>query len=242
MIPEVRKFNDTGNSMFIELLAESPKDIGVRASLLASRDEYTIHQPEIETSFLIPTTRLQLGANLWPIIGPKGPLSALSADPLLWNWVAAALMIHVVENPAVKKLIGAQERWVVNPAARKFYRHLFAGAFFAYKAHSDNPARAMAVLCQPLGQPGEVVAQIMATEELGFSVAAEVATLLFFDPATGKIKKGVSGRGPGSPRRLSADYLNQLKLTVDFKGMTAQDILSILPPEFDHLKPEAGPS
>ena len=45
MIPEVRKFNDAGNSMFIELLAESPKDVGVRASLLASQDEYTIHQP-----------------------------------------------------------------------------------------------------------------------------------------------------------------------------------------------------
>ena len=236
MIPELRRFNDLGNSMFIELLVENPLDIGIRASALATQDKYTIHQPELTTSFIVPTTRLQLGANLWPLIGPKGPLAALSVDPLLWNWVAAALMVHVVGNPADKKLIGAQERWVVNPASRKFYRHLFAGAFFAYKAHADNPARAMSVLCQQLGQPGEVVAQIMATEELGFSVAAEVATLLYFDPATGKIKKGVSGSGPGSPRRLSTDYLNQLKLTVDFKGMNAREILAILPKEFDHLK------
>lgn len=238
MIPELRRFNDEGNSMFIELLTERPIDVAARASVLAFEDKYTIHQPELKTSFLAPSTRLQLGANLWPHIGPKGPLAALSTDPLMWNWVAAALMLHVVGNPAEVKLIGAQERWIVNPAARKFYRHLFAGAFFAYKAHSDNPARAMSVLCQQIGQPGEVVAQIMATEELGFSVAAEVATLLFFDPATGRIKKGVSGSGPGSPRRLAADYLNQLKLTVDFKGMTAREILEILPPEFDHLKPQ----
>lgn len=237
MIPEIRRFNDEGNSMFIELLTERPIDVAARANALAFNDEYSIHQPELATSFLTPNTRLQLGANLWPYIGPKGPLAALSTDPLMWNWLAAALMLHVVGDPAEVKFIGAQERWIVNPAARKFYRHLFAGAFFAYKAHSDNPARAMSVLCQQIGQPGEVVAQIMATEELGFSVAAEVATLLFFDPATGRIKKGVSGSGPGSPRRLAADYLNQLKLTVDFKGMTANEILGILPPEFDHLKP-----
>ena len=237
MIPEIRRFNDDGNSMFIELLTERPLDVAARAKALSSDDKYTIHQPELATSFIVPSTRLQLGTNLWPLLGPKGPLAALSTDPLLWNWVAAALMLHVVGNPADTKLIGAQERWIVNPAARKFYRHLFAGAFFTFKAHSDNPARAMSVLCQQIGQPGEVVAQIMATEELGFSVAAEVATLLFFDPATGKIKKGVSGSGAGSPRRLAADYLNQLKLTVDFKGMTAQEILDILPAEFDHLKP-----
>lgn len=238
MIPEIRRFNDEGNSMFIELLTERPSDMAARASRLAFEDRYTIHQPELSTTFPIPSTRLQLGANLWPYLGPKGPLAALSTDPLLWNWLAAALMLHIVGNPADVKLIGAQERWIVNPAARKFYRHLFAGAFFAYKAHCDNPARAMAVLCQQIGQPGEVVAQIMATEELGFSVAAEVATLLFFDPDTGSIKKGVSGSGAGSPRRLAADYLNQLKLTVDFKGMTAKQILEILPPEFDHLKPK----
>ena len=237
MVPELRRFNDEGNSMFIELLTERPLDVAARAHSLASDDKYTIHQPELRTSFIAPSTRLQLGTNLWPLLGPKGPLAALSTDPLLWNWVAAALMLHVVGNPADTKLIGAQERWIVNPAARKFYRHLFAGAFFTFKAHSYNPARAMAVLCQQIVQPGEVVGQIMATEELGFSVAAEVATLLFFDPATGKIKKGVSGSGAGSPRRLAADYLNQLKLTVDFKGMTAQEILEILPAEFDHLKP-----
>lgn len=239
MIPEIRRFNDKGNSMFIELLTDRPSDVAARAKVLAFDDQYTIHQPELSTSFLVPSTRLQLGTNLWPHLGPKGPLAALSTDPLLWNWIAAALMLQIVGNPADVKLIGAQERWIVNPAARKFYRHLFAGAFFAYKAHSDNPARAMSVLCQQIGQPGEVVAQIMATEELGFSVAAEVATLLFFDPSTGKIKKGVSGSGAGSPRRLAADYLNQLKLTVDFKGMTAKEILEILPPEFEHLKPKS---
>lgn len=238
IIPALRRFNDEGNSRFIDLLSEKPADVGVRASKLATEPKFTIHQPELNTSFLAPTTRLQLGTNLWPIVGPKGPLAALSADPLLWNWVAAVLMEHVLGNPPKARRIGAQERWVVNPAPRKFYRHLFAGAFFAYKAHSDNPARAMSVLSQHIGEPGEVVAQIMGTEELGFSVAAEVATLLFFDPETGKIKSGVSGSGAGSPRRLATDYLNQLKLTVDFKGMTAQEILTILPPEFDHLKPK----
>ena len=237
MISKLRRFTDEGNSKFIELLSTAPADISILASQLSIDDSYTLQTPGVDSAFLVPKTRLELGANLITILGPSGPLNHLSSDPLLWNWLACSMMIHTVGDPADYKLIGAQERWVVNSASRRFYRHLFAGAFFAYMAHRDNPARAMSVLCQEIARPGEVVAQIMATDDLGHSVAAEVATLLYFDPSTGKIKKGVSGSGPGSPRRLAADYLNQLKLTVDFKGMGASEILSILPSEFDHLKP-----
>jgi hypothetical protein len=237
MISEIRRFTDQGNSKFIELLAHATPDVSSQAKELCKDPSLTKSLIDTPSAFLIPKTRLELGANLWAILGTNGSLSHLSTDPLVWNWIACALMEHTVGTPADLSLIGAQERWVVNPASRKFYRHLFAGAFFTYRAHQDNPARAMSVLCQDLARPGEVVAQIMATDDLGHSVAVEVATLLYFDSATGRIKKGVSGAGPGSPRRLTADYLNQLKLTVDFKGMSAKQIIDILPSEFDHLKP-----
>lgn len=240
MIQEIRRFNEAGNKQFIDLLVERPADIGAQAKALAFNDSLTVFDRKIQSSFQEPKTRFELGANLWPILGTGGTLNALSADPLLWNWIAAALMQSTIGAAQDLKLIGNQERWVVNPSSRKFYRHLFAGAFFAYQAHQENPARAMAVLCQPLARPGEVVAQFMATDDLGYSVVAEVATLLYFDPKTGGIKDGVSGSGPGSARRLAGDYFNQVKLTVDFKGMTAKEIIAILPREYDHLKPSFG--
>lgn len=240
MISEIRRFNDAGNSAFIRLLVDRPDDIASRAQALAMNDTLTIREPGLKSSFAEPKTRLELGVNLWPILGSNGPLSSFSTDPLLWNWIAAVLMDSVLGKPANLASIGEQNRWIADVTSRYFYRHLFAGAFFTYKAHHENPARAMAVLCQPIDKPGEMVGQIMATEDLGYSVAAEVATLLFFDTATGTIKKGVSGKGPGTVRRLTGDFLNQLKLTVDFKGMTALEILDLLPPEFNHLKPSAS--
>jgi len=36
--------------------------------------------------------------------------------------------------------------------------------------------------------------------------------------------------------RLSAAYLNQVDLTVDYRGMNASEILKILPEEFSRLK------
>lgn len=242
MISEIRRFNDLGNSAFIRLLVDRPDDIAIRAKSLALDDSLTLRNPTIPSAFMEPTTRFELGANLWPILGTDRPLSAFSTDPLLWNWIAAVLMETTLGSPTDLSLIKGKDRWILNSDGRQFYKHLFAGPFFAYKAHSNNPAKAMAVLCQPLGRPGEIVNNIMGTDDIGYSVAAEVATILFFDPATGLIKKGVSGKGPGSARRLTADFLNQLKLTVDFKGMSAKEIVEILPREFDYLKPSSSRS
>ena len=67
-------------------------------------------------------------------------------------------------------------------------------------------------------------------------MGAEVATILYIDPKTGKPKKGSGGAGAGSPRRLTAAYLNQIDLTVDYRGMSAEQVLSILPKEFDKFR------
>ena len=65
-----------------------------------------------------------------------------------------------------------------------------------------------------------------------------MATVFYVDPKTGKAKKGSGGAGPGSPRRLTAAYLNQIDLTVDYRGMSAEQVLRILPREFDKFKTE----
>jgi hypothetical protein len=237
-ISEIRRFTAAGNDRFIELITTRPNNLTDLVSDLAFSDEYTI-KSHLSTPFEVPKTRRDLGESLIKYLGEGQALRAFSRDPLLWNWISAALMPHLLGSPADFGYIGETERWILSQASFRYYRHLCAGAFFAYEAHADNPDRAMAILCQDIRRPGDVVGQIQGTEDLAYSVGAEVATLLYFDATTRQIKAGAGGKGPGSARRLAANYLNQIRVTVDFKGMKAKEIYDLLPAEFDRFKLKA---
>lgn len=49
---------------------------------------------------------------------------------------------------------------------QRFYRHLLLGPFLIVRAHRDNPERAIAMLCNPLWKPGEIVEQLASRKEL----------------------------------------------------------------------------
>lgn len=234
-IPEIRRFNSAGNARYIELVTSRPSNLNDLVEELAFDDLFTI-KSNLSTSFEVPSTRRDIGESLIKYLGEGQVLRAFSRDPLLWNWISAALMPHLLGRPADFGYIGETERWVLSQASFRYYRHLAAGAFFAYEAHSADPDKAMSILCQDIRRPGEVVGQIQGTEDLAYSVGAEVATLLYFDPILRQIKPGAGGKGPGSARRLAANYLNQIRVTVDFKGMTAHEIVGLLPAEFDRFK------
>jgi hypothetical protein len=93
----------------------------------------------------------------------------------------------------------------------------------------------MAILCSPLGVFGEVTEQILASRSIAGSVGTELATSLYYDPETKKNKTGSGSKDDGSPRRLAA-FLNQIKLTVDYKSMTVPELLDLLPEEFERFK------
>jgi len=234
-IPEIRRFNEAGNRLYVDLVTSRDRDLSSKMVTLAFDDEFTI-KSNLATAFNVPTTRRELGEELLQFLGEGKVLRAFSRDPLLWNWISAALLPHILGDPADLGYLGKTERWVLSQASFRYYRHLCAGAFFAYEAHAGNPDRAMSILCQDIKRPGEIVGQIQGTEDLAYSVGAEVATKLYYDPTIKQIKPGAGGKGPGSARRLAAAYLNQIRVTIDFKGMDADAIIGMLPAEFDRFK------
>ena len=120
---------------------------------------------------------------------------------------------------------------------QRFYRHLLVGPFLIVRAHRDQPERAIAMLCNPLRTPGEIVEQLASRKELVTNRAVvELATQLYYDPATGSFKRGAGSSVKGAPRRLAALF-NQLDLTWYLYGMTADEVLSLLPKEFNRFRP-----
>ena len=67
------------------------------------------------------------------------------------------------------------------------------------------------------------------------SSESELATRLYYDPGTGSFRRGAGSDTKGGARRLAA-LLNQLDLTFYLYGMTCEEILPLLPKEFDRFR------
>ena len=231
----VGRFNEKGIDAFSLLLQEPLKDVLDKVgNLVGNLDYVTCISHELK---LQPVkSRLEVAESLHTVLHSNSNLEALEADQGMWSWLAAAWMPLLFENSPRSAKIGERARWILDKQKTRYYRHLLAGPYFIYRHHYPNPEKALSILGGPVVVPGELVGQIAASSDIAYSVGAEVATLLYFDPITGRPKKGSGGSGAGSPRRLTAAYLNQIDLTVDYRGMNAQQILAILPREFDIFK------
>lgn len=115
---------------------------------------------------------------------------------------------------------------------QRYYCDLLAGPWRIYRTHRDDPARALAVLCQPLHTPGDLVEQLASRQELVTNRAFLAAkTTLYVDPQTRLPKRGGGGKSRGTARRL-AEVCNQFDVTWDVYATEAPELLERLPKEF----------
>ncbi len=183
------------------------------------------------------TNRLEAGRFLNEMLD-SAKVQSPERDQGLWTWLTLFYFDEVCpadgngrRNPKDEARLIAQ---VDN--FQRFYRHLLMGPYLIVRAHHDQPERAIAFLCKQLWEPGEIVEQLASRKELVTNHAvAEVATLLYYDKATGSFKRGAGSSVRGAARRLAA-LLNQLDLTYYLYGMTAEELLALLPKEFDRFR------
>lgn len=155
-------------------------------------------------------------------------------DRGVWTWLAA---FHFEQLCPPGQSPGNRARWV--PEASnfcKYYRHLLAGPYQIYRTHRTHPQRAMVVLANPPYRPGELAEQLTSRQELvtNPSVMA-LATRLYINSETNTPKKGAARQGSGSVRRL-VNILYQLSMTWDLHAIDTEQLLDMLPAEFDQFK------
>ena len=226
----LRKFTTEGMEWFREFRTSRCDERSALSAILTKR-KFSVHA-DCELSVIRHhfSTRFAVGKYLYELLHPCDAPS-INLDMASWTWLAALyfdVLCPVGSTP------GDQARWV--PALgnyRQYYRHLLAGPYLIYRAHHDNPTRAMALLSNEPHRPGEIAEQLASRQELVSNpTVMEVATLLYVNPTTKKPKRYAAGKGPGSARRLAA-VLNQLDLIWDFWYLTPQQLLDLLPREFD---------
>ncbi len=165
-------------------------------------------------------------------------LPNIERDRGLWSWLAIYYFEQLCpldENG--KRVPRERARWIPQlDNSFRYYRHLMAGPFLIYLAHRDNPERASVLLSGPVNKPGELLGQFASRMEFVTNpIVLDVASFLYVDTVSNKLKRGVGSKTNGGARRL-ADILMQFDVTWDLRTVTAKQLLSMLPSEFNKFK------
>lgn len=236
----LRRLNEQGISRFTDfldsLIGDTP--LPYPSALLTDPDATTEVKPTIEIEQRTFGSRYAAAEYLFKLFKDSG-LTNIERDRGLWAWLSLFYFEELCPADAKgRRRPGEHARWISETAVSwRYYRHLLAGPYRIYGAHSDCPDRVMLVLCGPLHQPGDVVEQIVSRQEIITNRGImEAASSLYYDASSSKPKRGAASKeGKGTVRRLT-DILNQFDVTWDLYSLEATDVVKMLPDEFSRFR------
>lgn len=229
----LRRFNPKGIEAFSQFLDQihASGDVRTPDFLLESTAYTDAVTPTIETQDFDPRiTRYEAGLALRELLAPLP--NRLDADAGLWSWLSARHFTVLCKVSKGRLKPGERARWIPNTGSFRYYRHLLAGPYLLIGAHADDPKRALAVLTGHISEPGDIAEQMASRQEIITNAnLMEAITKLYIDQDTKKPKRGASSNA----RRLAV-VIDQLDLTWDVYGVTAESFLELLPKEFNKFR------
>lgn len=161
----------------------------------------------------------------------------ISRNHALWSWLALFFIENIcpVSHQDRRKVL-EDAVYVLGPSYifNRYYRHAVRAPWQAVRVHGSFAK--ILLLTSGRGTRTEFAEQLGAYADIfGCANVIAAAYRLWFDEETQRPKKGSSGKGPGSPRRL-ATVVRQLQLTYDLSDCPLPDFLNLLPGEFDKWK------
>lgn len=226
-----RALTESGLSVAVEVLEQirrNPHEHVPRD--LLEDDKYA--RP-VGGALIVPTepfeSRFALGGWLHGSLQNLTDADSVLRRPPFWSWLALALFPLIRPNGAK---VYEDARYILNgDDYRKRYRHLLAGPYYVYAAHSDNPNVVRGLLATPPEAPGDLYEQLASRKELVTSAPImEAVTKMYINEANGSLKRGASG----SARRL-AEVLMQFDLNFDFESLPTARLMEMLPREFQRF-------
>ena len=239
---KLRRFNSDGIAAFRDYRARLVIEPILPPPVQLLEDAaYTEVVSDTEVPSRAFATRLEAGRFFEGLLDAANILSP-ERDQGLWAWLTLFYFDEVCPADANGRRDPKTDEARLIPSLdnyQRFYRHLLLGPFLIVRAHRDQPDRAIGMLCNPLWKPGEIAEQLASRKELVTNPAVvEAATALYYDAASGSFKRGAGAKTRGAPRRL-ADLLNQLDLTYYLYGMKTNELLALLPKEFNRFRTSA---
>jgi hypothetical protein len=230
----LRRLTESGIQEFRTFLA------ALRVESRTPVPEYLLEAPGM--SEVIPTaptldrrffkTKREAATYLHGVLKPLG-LDDLMRDQGLWSWLALLYFDSVCPaDSSLRRKVRADAHYILNPDHRRIYRHLLRTP---YHIIDSIPRFNRIFLEQPLSVHGELIEQVVGGRLflIRIPAVAEAVDRLYFDHDKGKPKPQItSARRRGNFRSRLPLRVQQLSLTYDVAGMSADQLIESLGEEF----------
>ena len=190
--------------------------------------------PRIEIAQKRFVRKMEMAAYLASVLQPlESP--ALAADAGLWSWLTLFYFDQLSPLGSDGKRRPREDYHYI-PSDDRRERHLLAGPYRLLRMHGE---RARVLLHPAVHQHGQFVYDLGYRRDfLTNRGLIEAIDLLYWNTRGKRPKRGATTPSrPGNLRRLIA-VLQQLEFNYDLYGMTAAEILKLLPAEFDAWRPK----
>lgn len=162
------------------------------------------------------------------------PLQSISRSHGVWTWLTLFYFDHLCPPSGDgKRRLGELVRYVWSTDFKKYYRHLIGFAVEAIRSYGKD-AEPLLVSTKPGILHTDYCEQIFGYQDLCQNREfLALANRLYFDWQNHRVKRGAvpNEPKPGTLRRLG-DVFDQLQLTYDVQGMSADALAGLLPAEF----------
>lgn len=193
--------------------------------------------PYIEVADEPPSNcRIDIGKYLFNLFEAKGiQRGELLNNPGMWSWLAliwfdklCQIGIDGLRKP------GEISRYVCSSHYTDYYRHLIASSWDIYSLYQE---KSRLFLWTPLYLHNDFIEQLAGRQDIITNKPLiEAFDLLYWNTAQNRPKRGAQGRNrPGNFRRL-LQFIQQIELTYDLRAMSKEEIIGLLPAEFDSWK------
>lgn len=239
MMETVRKLNEAGITLFRGYLQEL-RGGGKEAppvAILTSPETSTPLAGGAQVDQRHFGTRYQAAEYLMGALTGRVERSELDHGPGVWSWLSLFYFDQLCPPQADgRRKVGKDYRYILPPLSdpehfRQYYRHLLAGSFRILRQHRGAGRVLLAGAPDKFDDFNE---QIASRLELASNLSVmAVLDVLYLDAETRRAKRGAASnkRKPGTLRRF-IDVLQQLDLTYDLYALTAEELLALLPAEF----------
>jgi hypothetical protein len=190
---------------------------------------------DVEVDNRVFANKLEAARYLTGALEPV-PLKQQQDERGIWSWLSLFYFDQLAPlGPNGTRKLLADDLYVPSTHFQRKYRHLVWGPCLAYQLHAEN-ARLM--LTKPVNVWSDVEEQLFGVQEfIQVPNALAAANLLYFDDSGGEPKRGITNRKKGGTIRRLREILQQLDVTFDIFAMRAEEIVDLLPSEFDRFKP-----
>lgn len=237
----IKAFNDAGIAAFRKYLADLREDGNLDIPYEMLEDE-ALTTAVRGTAFIEEvsiSTRMEAAKYLnSAIVGHLDPNEYENNN--MWAWISLFFFDQLCpKNKNEKRKPGSTYRYIpTTDFMGGPHRHLLKIPFKIFLLHNE---KGRILLCNEVTEPGNFNEEI-ANRQNVISNEAIIETIdqLYFDiqkykPFKGAIDKNKINPKPGTLRRLMK-ILSQLELNYDLMAMHGEQILSLLPKEFDKWK------